>query len=95
MTSILAAAKTGARKDGRAISTCHTIGRSATDPPQHGKDVYVEYQTLTFRDAAMAMRHYYNTLYGRLARFRAPENDAVLLGRGEDGKLRHCTPGKP
>ncbi len=69
--------------------TYYIIGRMATDPMLDWQQVYQEYLTLTFREAAPAMKQYYDTLYDRLAQFRDPTNDRHLIGSGPDGAYRH------
>ena len=69
--------------------TYYVIGRMATDPTLDWKQVYEEYLNLTFRNAAPAMKQYYDTLYERLARFRSPSDDRNLIGRGPNGEYIH------
>jgi len=75
--------------------TYYVIGRMATDPTRDWREVYQEYLSLTFRKAAPAMEQYYDALYRRLARFRDPKNDSVLVGVAEDGQLLNYTHGGP
>ena len=69
--------------------TYYVIGRLATHPKLDWKVVYAEYLNLTFRQAAPAMKKYYDTLYQRLEKFRDPTNDRHLIGRGQSGKYIH------
>ena len=69
--------------------TYYVIGRLATDPKLDWRTVYDEYLNLTFRQAAPAMKQYYDTLYQRLTRFRDPTNGRHLIGRGPNGKYIH------
>jgi hypothetical protein len=50
--------------------TYYVLGRLATDPTLDWHAIYDEYLTLTFRNAAPAMKQYYDLLYQRLAAFR-------------------------
>jgi len=60
--------------------TYYVLGRMATDPTQDWQEVYEEYLNLTFREAAPAMKQYYDRLYERLAQFRDHKQDSALVG---------------
>ncbi len=76
----------GGENWGAVGPTYYVIGRLATDPTLARREVYAEYLDFTFRDAAPAMRQYYDALYRRLSQFRDPKNDTMLVGT-RDGQL--------
>ncbi len=79
----------GGENWGAVGPTYYVIGRLATDPTLDWREVYAEYLDLTFRDAAPAMRQYYDTLYKRLSQFRDPKNDTMLVGTREGQLLNY------
>ena len=84
----------GGENWGAVGPTYYVIGRLATDPTLGWREVYKEYLNLTFRKAAPAMKQYYDALYKRLAQFRDPKNDTMLVGI-KDGKrlnYKHAYP---
>jgi hypothetical protein len=62
--------------------TYYVIGRVATDPSLDWEKTYEEYLNLTFGKAAPSMKEYYDTLYGRLERYRDHNVDCDLVGIG-------------
>ena len=85
----------GGENWGAVGPTYYVIGRLATDPALDWREGYAEYLDLTFREAAPAMKQYYDALYKRLAQFRDPKNDTMLVGFGSDRQLlnyKHAYP---